>query len=60
MATIPRRAVLSGPLGFAAASTLARPYIARAANKTATVWWIQGFVPQEDVAFRALVSIMRR
>jgi multiple sugar transport system substrate-binding protein len=32
------------------------PYIAKAQNKTATVWWIQGFVPEEDAAFRALVS----
>ena len=31
---------------------LARPYIANAAAKTATVWWTQGFVPEEDAAFK--------
>jgi multiple sugar transport system substrate-binding protein len=56
MATIGRRSVLSGSVGLAAAATLPLPYIARAANKTATVWWVQGFVPQEDAAFRAMVS----
>jgi multiple sugar transport system substrate-binding protein len=56
MATIGRRSVLSGSVGVAAATALPRPYIARAANKTATVWWVQGFVPQEDAAFRAMVS----
>ena len=29
---------------------LARPYIAKAQAKTADVWWVQGFVPDEDVA----------
>ena len=35
---------------------LARPYIADAAATTATVWWTQGFVQEEDVAFRKLVA----
>jgi multiple sugar transport system substrate-binding protein len=39
-----------------AASTLARPYIANAAATTATVWWIQGFVQEEDTAFRKIVA----
>jgi multiple sugar transport system substrate-binding protein len=56
MATVGRRSVLSGSLGMAAAAALPRPHIAKAAATTATVWWIQGFVPQEDAAFRALVS----
>jgi len=35
---------------------LARPFIARAAARTATVWWVQGFVPEEDTAFEAMVT----
>jgi multiple sugar transport system substrate-binding protein len=33
-----------------------RPFVARAAAKTATIWWTQGFVPEEDASFRNLVS----
>jgi multiple sugar transport system substrate-binding protein len=51
-----RRSVLRASLGLAAAGTLARPSIANAAAKTATVWWVQGFAPQEDDAFRKLVA----
>jgi multiple sugar transport system substrate-binding protein len=32
------------------------PYIAKAEAKTAEVWWSQGFVPEEDDAFRKLVA----
>src|SRR5262249_53313901 len=32
------------------------PYIANAAAKTATVWWAQGFVKEEDLAFRNTVA----
>jgi multiple sugar transport system substrate-binding protein len=39
-----------------AAGTLARPYIANAAATTAEVWWIQGFVPEEDVAYKKIVA----
>jgi multiple sugar transport system substrate-binding protein len=35
---------------------LARPYIANAAATTATIWWSQGFVPEEDVTFKKLVA----
>jgi len=35
---------------------LARPHIANAAATTAEVWWNQGFVPEEDAAFRAMVA----
>ena len=35
---------------------LSRPYIANATNKTATTWVVQGFVPEEDAAFRATVA----
>src|SRR5262249_30521106 len=32
------------------------PYVANAAAKTASVWWPQGFVPEEDASFRAMVD----
>ena len=51
-----RRSLLRNSLGLAAAGTLARPYFARAEAKTAAVWWVQGFVPQEDEAFRKVVA----
>ncbi len=56
MRQLSRRSVLRGSLGLAAAGTLARPFIANAAAKTATVWWVQGFVPEEDASFRAMVA----
>jgi multiple sugar transport system substrate-binding protein len=40
----------------AATGLLARPYIANAAATTATVWQVQGFVPEEDAAFRKTVA----
>jgi multiple sugar transport system substrate-binding protein len=51
-----RRSVLRGSLAVAAAGTLARPLIANAAASTATVWWTQGFIPEEDAAFRRVVT----
>jgi multiple sugar transport system substrate-binding protein len=51
-----RRSVLRGSVGLAAAATLGRPYIANAAATTAAVWWGQGFIPEEDAAFRAMVA----
>jgi multiple sugar transport system substrate-binding protein len=56
MEKLSRRSVLRASLGLAAAGALARPYIANAQAKTATVWWVQGFAPQEDDAFRKLVA----
>jgi multiple sugar transport system substrate-binding protein len=56
MSKLSRRTVIRGSLGLAAAGTFARPFIANAQAKTATVWWIQGFVPEEDVSFRAMVA----
>jgi multiple sugar transport system substrate-binding protein len=52
MASMSRRSVLGAPVGVAAATVLPRPYIANAAATTAVVWINQGFVPQEDAAFR--------
>ena len=51
-----RRSVLRGSLGLAAAGTVARPFVANAAATTASVWWAQGFVREEDVGFRAVVT----
>jgi multiple sugar transport system substrate-binding protein len=56
MRRLSRRSVLHGTVGLAAAATLGRPYIANAAAKTATVWWTQGFVREEDDAFVRLVG----
>ncbi len=56
MERLSRRSLLRASLGLAAAGTLARPYIANAQAKTATMWWVQGFIPQEDEAFRKLVA----
>ena len=56
MSKLSRRTVLRGSLGLAAAGTLACPFIANAAAKTASVWWTQGFVPEEDESFRQTVA----
>jgi len=52
MGKLSRRSVVGGSLGLVAATTLGRPYIANAAAKTAVVWMNQGFIPQEDEAFK--------
>lgn len=51
-----RRTVLRTSFGAAAAGAFARPYLAKAEAKTATIWQAQGFIPQEDTAFRKLVT----
>jgi multiple sugar transport system substrate-binding protein len=56
MARMGRRSVLRGSLGLAATGVLARPHIANAAATTAIVWQVQGFVPEEDAAFRKTVA----
>ena len=56
MTTQTRRSVLASSIALAAAGTLARPFVARAATKTATVWWTQGFVEAEDIAFKKIVD----
>jgi len=53
MAIMNRRTLIRASLSAAA---LARPYIANAAGKTAVVWVVQGFVPEEDAAFRKTVA----
>jgi multiple sugar transport system substrate-binding protein len=56
MESLSRRSLMRASLGLAAAGSVTRPFIAKAAAKTATVWWVQGFIPEEDAAFRKLVS----
>ena len=41
---------------MAALGTFASPYIANAQAKTATCLWVQGFVKEEDEAFKNLVA----
>jgi multiple sugar transport system substrate-binding protein len=56
MPKLTRRALLRNSAGMIAAGALARPHIANAATKTATVWWVQGFAEEEDAAFKKVVA----
>src|SRR4051795_10550009 len=56
MTRLTRRSVLQSSAAVAAASALARPYVANAAAKTAETWWIQGFAQEEDIAFKKVVA----
>src|SRR3954451_5984646 len=56
MAVMSRRSLINTSIGLAATATLARPYIANAQAKTATVWWIQGFAHEEGISFTKLVE----
>ena len=56
MGTMGRRSVLRASVGLATSGTLARPFIANAAATTASIWWVQGFVQEEDVAFRKAIA----
>ena len=56
MARMGRRTMIRASLSLAATGVLARPYIANAAATTAVVWQVQGFVPEEDAAFRKTVA----
>src|ERR1700720_5044685 len=56
MKTMARRSVLCSSFGLIAAGILARPYVANAAATTVETWWNQGYLPEEDVSFRALVA----
>src|ERR1700732_3224800 len=56
MSHLTRRSVLRGSASLLAAGSVTRPYIANAAATTAEVWWIQGFVPEEDAAFKKIVA----
>ena len=56
MSKLGRRSVLRGTAGLAAAGTFASPFLANAQAKTATVLWVQGFVKEEDEAFKNTVA----
>jgi multiple sugar transport system substrate-binding protein len=56
MQSITRRSVLCSSFGLTTAGILARPYVANAAATTVETWWNQGYLPEEDVSFRALVA----
>jgi multiple sugar transport system substrate-binding protein len=56
MGHLTRRSVLRGSLVLGAASVLPVPRVARAAPTTASVWFAQGFVQDEDVALRKAVA----
>ena len=60
MVVMRRRSVLAAALGAAASNVLPRPHIANAEATTATVWQVQGFVPEEDEAFRKTVADYER
>jgi multiple sugar transport system substrate-binding protein len=56
MSSMTRRSLLRRSVSLLAGASLARPYIANAAAKTAVVWWAQGFAQQEDIGFRQIVE----
>ena len=56
MAHLTRRSMLRGSAALAAANSLAFPHVAKAAATTASVWFAQGFVQDEDVALRKAVA----
>src|SRR6516225_5208438 len=56
MVGLTRRSVLRGSAGLASAGALALPHLANAAATTVETWWNQGYLPEEDVSFRALVA----
>jgi len=56
MENLSRRSLLRTSAGLLAAGALARPYLANAAATTITAWWTQGFIPEEDAAFKKMVA----
>jgi multiple sugar transport system substrate-binding protein len=56
MDALTRRSLLRGSIGFVGAGAMARSNLANAAATTATAWWVQGFIPEEDAALRAMVA----
>ncbi len=56
MSNLSRRSLFRASMAAAASGALARPYVAKAAATTATVWWVQGFAHEEDIAFSKLVE----
>src|SRR5689334_15838737 len=60
MSNLSKRSVLRASLGLVAGGWLARPYVAKAAAKTATVWWAQGFIAEEDASYRNMVEAYQK
>jgi multiple sugar transport system substrate-binding protein len=56
MAGMSRRSVIRGSVGVLANGVLPRLHIAKAEATTCIVWRDQGFVPEEDAAFRNTVA----
>jgi multiple sugar transport system substrate-binding protein len=56
MAHLTRRSMLRGSMALAAAKTLGFPHVARAAATTASMWFSQGFVQDEDTSLRKAVA----
>jgi len=56
MAYLTRRSMLRGSLTLAAANAVGFPHVAKAAATTASMWFAQGFVQDEDVALRKAVA----
>ncbi len=56
MDRLTRRSLLKTSAGLAAGAAFARPFVADAATKTATAWWVQGFAHEEDIAFKKIVE----
>src|SRR3981081_3870084 len=56
MGNLTPRTLLGNSFSLVAAGSLARPYIANAAAKTAAVWGVQGFAQEEDVSFKKIVA----
>jgi multiple sugar transport system substrate-binding protein len=54
--TLSRRSLLRGTAAIAAANTFTIPHVARAAATTASVWFPQGFVQDEDASLRKAVA----
>src|SRR5256885_8280400 len=56
MAHLTRRSVLRGSAALGASRVLAFPHVAKAAATTASMWFAQGFVQDEDVSLRKAVA----
>ena len=56
MATLSRRSVLLGSAALGATRVLTFPHVAKAAATTASMWFAQGFVQDEDVVLRKIVA----
>jgi len=56
MAHLTRRSVLRGSVALGATHLLAFPHAAKAAATSASMWFAQGFVQDEDVVLRKIVA----